>query len=97
LATLAVGYADGYRRDFGGKTSVLLHGRRAPVVGVVTMDLCVADVTDVPAVAVGDTAVLLGEQGEERITVEDLASIAGTISYEIFCGISARVPRVPRP
>jgi alanine racemase len=97
LATLAVGYADGYRRDFGGKTSVLLRGQRAPVVGVVTMDLCVVDVTDVPEVQVGDTAVLLGEQGAERITVEDLAAIAGTISYEIFCGISARVPRVPRP
>jgi len=68
LATLAVGYADGYRRDFTGKARVLLHGRRAPVVGVVTMDLCVADITDLPEVRVGDEAVLLGMQGAERIS-----------------------------
>jgi alanine racemase len=97
LATLAVGYADGYRRDLSGKARVLLHGKYAPIVGVITMDLCVADVTDLPEVSVGDEAVLLGSQGTETIRVEDLASAAGTISYEILCGISARVPRVPTP
>ena len=97
LATLAVGYADGYRRDLSGKAQVLLHGRRAPVVGMITMDLCVADVTDLPEIGVGDEAVLLGSQGSETIAVEELATAAGTISYEILCGISARVPRVPAP
>jgi alanine racemase len=97
LATLAVGYADGYRRDFTGKAHVLLRGKRVPIVGVITMDLCIADVTELPEVAVGDEAVLLGSQETETISVEDLASDAGTISYEILCGISARVPRVSVP
>jgi alanine racemase len=97
LATLAVGYADGYRRDLTGKAQVLLRGRRVPVVGVITMDLCVADVTDLSEVRVGDEAVLIGRQGSEMVSAEDLASATGTITYEILCGISARVPRVPTP
>ncbi len=94
IATLPVGYADGYRRAFSNRASVLVRGARAPVVGTVCMDLCLADVTGIPGVAVGDEVVLLGEQGGERITVDELAAHAGTISYEIFCGIGPRVPRV---
>lgn len=94
IATLPVGYADGYRRANSNRASVLVRGRRAPQVGTVCMDLCLADVTDVPGVAVGDEVVLLGSQGEERITAEELGAHAGTISYEIFCGIGPRVPRV---
>ncbi|MHB1843485.1 MAG: alanine racemase [Deltaproteobacteria bacterium] len=94
LATLAVGYADGYRRGFSGKVSVLVRGARAPVVGLITMDLCVADVTDVPGAQVGDEVVLLGAQGRGEIPVAELARAGDTIDYEIFCGISARVPRV---
>jgi alanine racemase len=97
LATLAVGYADGYRRSLSGKVSVLVRGRRVPVVGVITMDLCVADVTDLPEAQVGDEVTLLGRQGEAEIPVEELARLADTISYEIFCDISARVPRVASP
>ena len=94
LATLPVGYADGYRRGFTGKVSVLVEGRRAPVVGVITMDLCVADVTDIPDARVGSSVVLLGRQGEAEIPVAELARAGETIDYEIFCGIAARVPRV---
>ncbi len=94
IATLPVGYADGYRRAFSNRASVLVRGRRAAVVGTVCMDLCLVDVTGIPGIAVGDEVVLLGSQGEERITAGELAAHAGTISYEIFCGIGPRVPRV---
>jgi alanine racemase len=94
IATLPIGYADGYRRGFSNRASVLVRGRRAPVVGTVCMDLCLADVTDVPAVAVGDEVTLIGAQGELLISADELAAHAGTISYEIFCGIGPRVPRV---
>jgi alanine racemase len=94
IATLPVGYADGYRRTFSNRACVLVRGRRAPVVGTVCMDLCLADVTGIPGVAVGDEVVLLGGQGGEGITADELAAHGGTISYEIFCGIGPRVPRV---
>ena len=94
IATLPIGYADGYRRAFSNRASVLVRGLRAPVVGRVCMDLCLVDVTGIPGVAIGDEAVLLGVQGGERITADELAAHAETISYEIFCGIGPRVPRV---
>jgi len=93
LATLAVGYADGFRRGLSGQAEVLIRGSRVPVVGVITMDLCVADVTGLAETAVGDEAVLIGRQGDQAIAVEELAQRCGTISYEILCGISRRVPR----
>jgi alanine racemase len=94
LAVLPVGYADGYRRGFTGKVSVLVEGRRAPVVGVITMDLSVIDVTDIPSARLGSPVVLLGKQGSEEIPVSELSRAGDTIDYEIFCGIAARVPRV---
>ena len=96
IATLPVGYADGYNRLLGNRAHVLLRGQRVPVVGRVSMDLITIDVTDVPGAAVGDEVVLLGAQGSERITAEELAGHIGTISYEVFCSVSARVPRVYR-
>lgn len=94
IATIPVGYADGYPRALSNRAQVLVGGRRAPVVGRVCMDLSMIDVTDVPGVAVGDPVTLLGGDGEQGIRSEELASWAGTISYEILCGISRRVPRV---
>ncbi len=93
IATLPVGYADGYPRRLTGSGEVLVHGRRCPVVGAVCMDMTMIDVTDVPGVAVGDEAVLLGADGRERITARELADRAGLIEYEITCGVSKRVPR----
>ncbi|HEY6000171.1 MAG TPA: alanine racemase, partial [bacterium] len=94
IATLPVGYADGYRRALSNRAEVLVRGRRAPVVGTVCMDLCLADVTDVPGACAGDEVLLIGRQGREEITAAEVAARAGTISYEVFCGIGARVPRL---
>ena len=94
LAVLAVGYADGYSRAFSNRGRVLIHGRVAPVVGRVCMDLTIVDVTDIPPVSPGDEAVLIGQQGSVTITADDLASQLGTISYEVLTGIGPRVQRV---
>jgi alanine racemase len=95
IAVLPVGYGDGFRRGPRGWKEVLVRGQRAPVVGTVCMDMCMVDVTDVPAVREGDEVVLIGEQGHQRITVEEVAGWLGTVSYEVVSEILARVPRVP--
>lgn len=97
IMTLPVGYADGYHRALSGRGQVLIRGQRAPLVGRICMDQCMADVTDIPEAQIGDEVVLLGEQGMETITADELAEWAGTISYEMFCAISPRVPRVVLP
>ncbi len=94
IATLMVGYGDGYKRAFSNRAEVLIRGQRAKIIGNVCMDQCVADVSDIPGAAIGDEAVLLGCQGGECITAEELALWAGTISYEILLSVSERVPRV---
>jgi alanine racemase len=96
IATLPMGYADGYSRKYSNRAQVLIRGRRANVVGRVCMDMSMVDVTDVPGARVGDEVVLLGQQGEERIPAEELADLAQTIHYEVICGVGARVPRVVR-
>jgi len=95
IATLPVGYADGYRRDFTNNADVLIKGQRAPVAGRITMDMTMVDVTNIKGgVSVGDKVVLIGNQLKESITAEELAARADTINYEITCGITSRVPRV---
>ncbi len=94
IATLPVGYADGYKRAFGNKAQVLVRGRRAPVVGRVCMDQCLVDVTDIEGVRPGDEVVLMGSQGKEAIWADELAMWADTISYEILTTITKRVPRI---
>lgn len=94
VATLFVGYADGYHRLLSNRGAVLVRGKRAPIVGRVCMDLTLADVTDIPKVERGDEVVLLGAQGGEVISADEMAGWAETISYEILTSISARVPRV---
>ncbi len=96
IATLPVGYADGYNRLLSNRGEVLVRGRRAPVVGRVSMDLVTIDVTDLPDASVGDEVVLLGTEGNETITPEEIAAKIGTISYEVFCSVGSRVPRVYR-
>jgi alanine racemase len=94
IATIPVGYADGYSRGLSNKGEALVRGTRVPVAGRVCMDMTMLDVTDVPGVAEGDEVVLIGSQGSERITADDIAAKTGTISYEVLCGISGRVPRI---
>jgi alanine racemase len=94
IALIMCGYADGLRRALSGTASVLVRGRRAPLAGRIAMDMCMADVTDIEGVAPDDVAVIMGEQDGERIDADELAALAGTISWEILAGISARVPRL---
>lgn len=97
VATLPVGYADGYSRRLSNCGEVLVRGKRCRVLGAVTMDMTMIDVTNVADVGVGDEAVLIGRQGEEEVTARDIAALTGTIPYETVCSISSRVPRVFTP
>jgi alanine racemase len=92
IATVACGYADGYRRSLGNRGVALVRGRRVPVVGVVTMDMTMLDVTDVPC-EVGDVATLIGRDGDEQVDVNDVARLADLSPYEILVGLKLRVPR----
>lgn len=95
VATLPVGYADGYPRIMSGRAEVLLRGRRAPVCGTITMDQILVDVTDfAPNIQLGEVVTLWGGDTEEVITVNEVADWAGTIPYEITCGVASRVPRI---
>lgn len=96
IATLPVGYADGYSRRLSSQAEVLIRGRRAPVVGRISMDLITVDVTDIPDAGPGDEVTLMGRDGSEEISAEELAGKLGTISYEVLCDVGARVPRVYR-
>ena len=93
VATVPVGYADGYRRGLSSKADVLIAGKRHRVAGTVTMDQIVVDCGD-DHITVGDEVVLLGSHGDERITAEELGGHVGTIGYEIVVAIGERVPRV---
>ena len=94
IATLCAGYADGVPRLLSNRGSVLLHGKRAPILGRVCMDQMMVDVTDIPAVAVGDVATIIGSDGDAAIGADEVAALAGTIPYEILCALSR--PRLPR-
>jgi len=95
IATLPIGYHDGYMRGLSNRADVIVRGTYAPVVGRVSMDLTLIDVTNVPGVEIDDQVMLLGSQNPElKVTAEDLARISGTLSYEVTCGVSERVPRV---
>ncbi len=96
IATLPIGYADGYSRLLSNRGQVLVKSCRAGVVGRVCMDMVMVDVTDIPDIKPGDEAVLIGQQGNERISAADVAAWLGTIPYEVLCTIGPRVPRVYR-
>jgi alanine racemase len=94
IATLPIGYADGYPRLLSSRGQVLVRGKRAPVAGRVCMDLTMIDVTDIEKIQPGDEVVLLGRQGDAEISADEMAAWANTISYEILTSISNRVPRI---
>ena len=93
VATVSVGYADGYCRTLSGKFHVLIHGQAAPILGRVCMDQIMVDVTDIPQAAEGDEVVLVGRSGDLQITAEQISEAAGVFHYEFLCGIGRRVPR----
>ena len=94
IATVSIGYADGYPRSLSNKGWVLIHGQKAPIVGRVCMDQMMVDITDIPDVEIEDIVTLIGTDGTERISVEELADLAGSFNYEFVCDIGQRVPRV---
>ena len=94
IAVLPIGYADGYSRRLSNRGSVLIQGRRAPIVGLVCMDMIMVDVTDLAQLQVGETVILIGQQGEESIWADEVANWIDTIPYEVLCGIGSRVPRL---
>jgi alanine racemase len=93
LAVVPAGYADGLDVRLAGRGSVLIRGRRAPIVGSVSMDMIMVDVADVQ-VETGDEVVIIGEQGDDRIDVREIATTIGTIPYEVLCRIGARIERL---
>ncbi len=93
IATIPIGYDDGYSRALSNRGRVIVRGKFVPVVGRVSMDLTLIDVTDVPEASLNDHVTLIGRDGDLSITAEDIAETIGTISYEVTCGISGRVPR----
>ncbi|MCO1603458.1 alanine racemase [Desulfosporosinus nitroreducens] len=94
VATVPVGYADGMRRALSNQGEMLIHGRRSTIIGRICMDQTMLDVTKIPGVKVEDVVTILGKDGNEQLTATEMADWMGTISYEVVCGISKRVPRV---
>jgi alanine racemase len=94
IATIPVGYADGYPRNLSNVGYVLIRGKRAPIVGRVCMDQFMVDVTDIEGVSFGDNVTLIGKDGNETITVEDLSTLSGRFNYEFICDLGKRIPRV---
>lgn len=94
VATVPIGYADGYLRLFSNRASVLIHGQRAPIIGNICMDQLMVDVSGIEGVETGDLVTVVGRDGDQEITFDELAALAGTISYELVCLVGKRVPRV---
>ena len=94
IATIALGYADGYPRPYSSQAKVIVNGVIAPIAGNICMDQCMIDVTDVPDVKVGDEVIVMGTDGKNTILADDIAKATGTINYEITCAFGQRLPKV---
>lgn len=94
IATISLGYADGYPRPYAPKGEVIVNGVKAPLAGNICMDQCMIDVTDVPDVKVGDEVIVMGSDGKNTILADDIARATGTINYEIICAFGQRLPKV---
>ena len=94
IAVIPVGYADGYPRALSNQGHVLIRGRRAPIIGRICMDQLTVDISDIPEAGDGDTVTLMGRDGQEEITAEDLAALAGTITNELLCRLGPRITRL---
>jgi alanine racemase len=96
IATIPIGYGDGYRRSLSNKAQVLINGKRVPVIGNIAMDMMTADITELGDIPVGSEVVLIGKSGNDEITAKELADLSGTIDYEILTSITSRVPRIAK-
>lgn len=94
IGTIAIGYADGYPRPFSGEGKVIVNGKFAPIAGNICMDQCMIDLTDVPDVKIGDEVIIMGSDGINEISADDIAEATGTINYEILCAFGQRLPKV---
>lgn len=94
IATIPVGYGDGYPRSLSGKGYVLIHGQKAPILGRVCMDQFMVDVSDLPQAQEGDVVTLIGKDGQSEITIEELGDLSGRFNYELSCDLNKRIPRV---
>ena len=94
IATLPVGYADGFSRLLSNRGFVIIHGQKAPIVGRICMDQCMVDITEIDGVNIEDEVVLMGKMANEEISADDIAKLIGTINYEVVCMVDKRVPRV---
>lgn len=94
IATLPLGYADGYKRGLSGLVDVLIEGQRAPVIGNICMDQCMIDVTNISGADIGTEVIIMGKSGDDAITADELAGLIGTINYEITCGFGQRLPKL---
>ena len=93
IATIPIGYGDGYPRTLSGKGHVLIHGKKAPILGRVCMDQFMVDVTEIPETETGDVATVIGTDGNESITVDDITALSGRFHYEVVCDLNKRIPR----
>ena len=94
IATIGLGYADGFPRSYSSSGEVIINGVKAPIAGNICMDQCMIDVTSVPSVEIGDEVIIMGTDGKNIITAEDIAKVTGTINYEILCAFGQRLPKV---
>lgn len=94
IATIALGYADGYPRPYSSQAKVIVNGELAPIAGNICMDQCMIDVTDVPNIKIGDEVIIMGSDGKNTILADDIANATGTINYEIVCAFGQRLPKV---